>query len=136
MTTREPQPTNADNTHEVFSVIVADDDDNVRSALASLLDEHNGLLLAGLSDSGSGAADLCADVHPELAVVDVMMPTGGCEAVTAIHQVSPDTVVVAYTARGDRRTREQLLECGMTEVFVKGGGVDLSTALYELMQRT
>ncbi|MFT4596187.1 MAG: two-component system response regulator DesR [Paracrocinitomix sp.] len=136
MKNREPLPTNADNILDVFSVIVADDDDNVRSALASLLDEHDGLRLAGLSDSGSGAADLCAEVHPELAVVDVMMPTGGCDAVTAIHQVSPDTVVVAYTARGDRRTREQLMECGMAEVFVKGGGVDLSAALYDLMQRT
>lgn len=136
MNTRQPQPTNTDNSHDVFSVIVADDDDNVRSALASLLDEHDGLNLVGLSDSGSGAANLCADVHPELAVVDVMMPTGGCEAVTAIHQVSPDTVVVAYTARGDRRTRQQLMACGMSQVFVKGGGDDLCTALYDLMQRT
>ena len=135
METREPQPTNTAETHDVFSVIVADDDDNVRTALASLLDEHDGLHLVGLTDSGSGAADLCADVHPELAVVDVMMPAGGCDAVAAIRQVSPDTIVVAYTARGDRHTRHQLVECGMIEVFVKGGGVDLSTALYDLMQR-
>ena len=79
---------------------------------------------------------MSTEVLPELAIVDVMMPTGGCKAAAAIHDVSPDTVVVAYTARGDTRTREHLMHCGIAEVYVKGGGIDLPNALYDLMLHT
>lgn len=120
---------------DVFSFVVADDDDAVRAAIIGLLGDHAGFDLVGQAPDGLTAADICASVLPDLAVVDVMMPSGGCDAATAIHAVSPETVVCAYTARGDRRTREQLMECGVEAVFVKGRSRDLAARLYEHMQR-
>ncbi len=116
-----------------FSVLVADDDVLVREALGGLIEDHPELTLAGSADCGTGAAEFCARRHPDLAVLDVMMPAGGSEAVSAIRAVSPRTVVVAYTARSDRRTRERLLASGAAAVFVKGTETDLAGALYGIL---
>ncbi len=118
-----------------YGVVVADDDDQVRHALAALLGDHQGFWLAGEAATGTEAAELCASVKPHAALIDVMMPAGGCEATTAILAVSPTTVIAAYTARADRRTHLELMDCGVASVFVKGRVEDLATSLYELVHQ-
>lgn len=113
-------------------VVIADDDPLVREALADLIVDHPGLELVGDAASGDEAAELCASLHPVVAVIDVMMPNGGVAAVEAIHAVSPDTRIIAFTARADRRTRERLLASGALEVIAKGGGVDIADAIHDL----
>ena len=119
-----------------FTVVLADDDEQVRDAMAALFDDHPRLRVVGSAGSGAGAATLCAGLRPHLAVVDVMMPTGGVEAIEAIHAASPATIVVAYTARRDRRTRDRLLAGGAAAVFTKGITSDLAGALDELAAAT
>jgi len=118
----------------VYGLVVADDDDNVRQALAGLLGDHQGFWLAGEATSGTEAAEICASLQPHAALIDVMMPTGGCQAATAILAVSPRTVIAAYTARADRRTHDELVGCGVAQVFVKGRGDDLAASLYQLVR--
>lgn len=120
---------------DTFTVVIADDDDNVRAALADLLGDHVGFELVGEASDGHTAAEVCSRLTPDLAVVDVVMPSGGSAAASAIHAVSPGTAVLAYTARGDHRTRDNLLRGGIEAVFVKGRTQDLSTCLYEHMQQ-
>jgi DNA-binding NarL/FixJ family response regulator len=112
-----------------LTVVVADDDIGVRDALADLVADHPNLELVGLASDGHGVAALCAERQPHLAVVDVMMPGGGAEAIAAIRGVSPSTAVVIYTARGDRRTRQRMLDAGAAAVVVKGDGADVATVL-------
>jgi DNA-binding NarL/FixJ family response regulator len=116
-----------------FTVVIADDDEYVRIALRELIEDHPGLVLVAAADSGITAAQLCRAHQPDLGVIDVMMPNGGVDAVLAIREVSPRTVVVAYTARSDRRTRERLLASGAAAVFAKGYEDDLAGALYRLL---
>lgn len=116
-----------------YSVVIADDDDMVREALAELIDDHPGLRMAGAVRNGSLAAELCGVLQPALAVVDVMMEFGGDEAVAAIRAVSPATKVVAFTAHGDRRTRARLIESGAVDVFVKGRESGLADSLHRLV---
>ena len=117
-----------------LTVIVADDDAGVRSALSDLLVDHPGLDLVGVAADGSAAAALCAQLRPHLAVVDVMMPGGGVAAIAAIREASPRTAVVVYTARADRRTRERMLGAGAVEVVVKGGAADVAAVLVNVGQ--
>lgn len=116
-------------TASIPSVVIADDDPGVRQALSELIVAHPDLTLAGAADSGQAAAVLCERHRPTVAVVDVMMPGGGSEAIAAIREVSPLTLVVVYTARSDRRTAERMLEAGAELVIVKGGGADVATEL-------
>jgi DNA-binding NarL/FixJ family response regulator len=113
------------------SVVVADDDERVRDALASLIGAHPGLDLVGCAESGFEAAELCEQFQPTVAVVDVMMPGGGDGAIVMISGVSPRTAVLVYTARSDRRTRERMLDAGAVAVIVKGGGRDLCSAILD-----
>ena len=119
-----------------FTVIVADDDDRVVEALTNLIDDHPSLQVIGSAHSGSEAAAVCAALRPKIAVIDVVMPGGGVEAVEAIHQTSPSTIVVAYTARRDRLTRERLLAVGAAAVFHKGLTLELAASLYDVARRS
>lgn len=119
-----------------YAVVIADDDAAVRAALSELCDGHPNLRVVGTATNGVSAGALCIRYHPHLAVVDVMMPQGGVEVVATILAVSPRTVVAAYTARGDRRTRERVLASGAAAVFVKGGDLDLVGALHALARRS
>lgn len=116
-----------------FGIVIADNDDQVRMALADLIDHHPALRLLGQACDGLGAAELCATNVVDLAVVDVRMPHGGAEAVAAIKAVSPSTIVAGYTVQTDRRTRERMLDAGATAVFAKGGGLDLADELIALL---
>lgn len=112
-----------------LSVVIVDDDPGIRSALSDLVTAHPDLSLAGVGDSGPAATELCERFHPTVAVVDVMMPGGGRDAVRSIHRVSPPTLVVVYTARSDRRTRQQMLDAGATLVITKGDGRDITAEI-------
>lgn len=111
------------------TVVVADDDANVRDALAGLLDDHPCLQVVGLAGTGRMAAELCGLHQPSLAVVDVMMPDGGEFAIRAILEVSPFTIVSMFTARSDRLTRDRMLAAGAAASFTKGGASDLANEL-------
>ena len=117
------------------TVVIADDDQRVRDALGALIVAHPGMDLAGSVESGFDAAALCERVRPTIAVVDVMMPGGGREAILASREVSPATSIMVYTARSDRRTRERMLEAGAVAVVVKGGGRDITSEIELVVAR-
>ncbi len=117
---------------DTFGVVIADNDHHIRQALADLISDHPRLHLIGEAMDGLAAARLCASHVVHIAVVDVRMPHGGAEAVTAIRAANPDTLVVGYTTLSDRRTRERLLDAGASAVFVKGGAYDLGDELAAL----
>ncbi|MGK0274034.1 MAG: DNA-binding NarL/FixJ family response regulator [Ilumatobacter sp.] len=115
-----------------YGVVIADNDNNVRQALADLINDHPRLHLVGEAMDGLEAAALCAQHVVHVALVDVRMPHGGADAVTAIKAANPDTIVAGYTTLNDRRTRERLLEAGATAVFAKGGGLDIGDEIVHL----
>ncbi|WP_395154157.1 response regulator transcription factor [Ilumatobacter sp.] len=115
-----------------FGVVIADNDNNVRQALADLIRDHPRLHLVGEATDGLEAAALCAQHVVHVALVDVRMPHGGADAVTAIKAANPHTIVAGYTTLTDRRTRERLLEAGAAAVFAKGGGLDIGDEIVHL----
>lgn len=129
----------ADNTDETVTqptsigVVIADNDHNVRRALVDLINDHPRLHLVGEAMDGLEAAALCAKHKVHVALVDVRMPHGGVEAVTAIKAACDDTIVAGYTTLADRRTRERLLDAGAAAVFAKGGGLDLGDEIVNLV---
>jgi DNA-binding NarL/FixJ family response regulator len=105
---------------EPITVLVADDDPQVRSALGDLIGRRRNLSLVASVADGESAGDKAAELRPAVAVVDVRMPAGGVEAVRRILDGSPETAVVVYTAFSDPVLERQVLAAGASSFALKG----------------
>jgi DNA-binding NarL/FixJ family response regulator len=101
-------------------VYLADDHPIVRGGLKSLIDAQIDMVVVG--EAGDGAATIrdVLDLMPDIAVIDVSMPTvNGIEATDSICQQAPRVGVVALTAFEDRGYLQILLKAGAKGYVVK-----------------
>ncbi|MEX2275848.1 MAG: EAL domain-containing protein [Actinomycetota bacterium] len=102
-------------------VLIADDEGEVRSALADLIDAERALDLVGAAADADEAIELAIAQHPDVALVDVKMPGGGgARAAREIVRASPRTRVLALSAYEDRTTVLEMLRAGAVGYLVKG----------------
>lgn len=106
-------------------VLIADDEVEVRSALAELIGSEDQLELVGSAGDADEAAELARSLRPDVALVDVKMPGGGGpRAAREIVRLSPQTRILALSAYEDRKTVLQMLGAGADGYLVKGTGSD------------
>jgi EAL domain-containing protein (putative c-di-GMP-specific phosphodiesterase class I)/DNA-binding NarL/FixJ family response regulator len=106
---------------ERIRVLVADDDDVVRAALAELVDSEESLELAAVAGDAEEAIDLAIRERPDVALVDVKMPGGGgMRASREIRISSLKTKVLALSAYEDRASVLDMLRSGAVGYLVKG----------------
>ena len=114
-------------------VVIADDDPLARLAIETIVEHGERLMLVG---SAAGVEEVVALVErerPDVAIVDFMMPGGGGpEATRRIRDSSPDTRVVALTARDTPDAYLAMLHAGADGLLVKGV---TSERLVALVQR-
>jgi EAL domain-containing protein (putative c-di-GMP-specific phosphodiesterase class I)/DNA-binding NarL/FixJ family response regulator len=103
-----------------ISVLIADDEPEVRAALAELIRSEESLDVVGAAADADQAAELARALLPDVALVDVKMPGGGARAAREIGRVSPQTRVIALSAYEDRNTVLQMLGAGADGYLVKG----------------
>jgi EAL domain-containing protein (putative c-di-GMP-specific phosphodiesterase class I)/CheY-like chemotaxis protein len=102
-------------------VLIADDEGEVRSALADLIDAERALELVGAAADADEAIELAIAQRPDVALVDVKMPGGGgARAAREIVASSPHTRVLALSAYEDRTTVLEMLRAGAVGYLVKG----------------
>ncbi|HXJ75843.1 MAG TPA: response regulator transcription factor, partial [Candidatus Dormibacteraeota bacterium] len=79
-------------------ILLADDHDVVRRGLKVLLQEHAGWEICGEALSGREAVELAAQLQPDVAIIDLMMPElNGLEATRQIRKASQRTQVLIFT---------------------------------------
>lgn len=98
------------------TLLIADDDPVVRSALSMGL-ERQFEIVAAVQDS-DGAIVAAGECRPDVALVDVQMPGGGGRsAVRGIAEVSPHTAIVVLSGdESDALVRELMIAGAMTYV--------------------
>ena len=101
-------------------VLLAEDEEPLRSAISDLLASEPGFEIVGAVGGAAEAIELAATTFPDVALVDVRMPGGGAEAAKGIRGVSPATQVVALSAYEDNATVLELLDAGAVAYLVKG----------------
>ncbi len=102
-------------------VLIAEDEDAVREALADLVGSDTAMDVVGKAADAEEAIQLARREHPDVALLDVKMPRGGGpRAAREIRKESPHTHVVALSAYEDRRTVLQMLRAGVVGYIVKG----------------
>jgi PAS domain S-box-containing protein len=102
-------------------VAVADNDAEVREALADLVESHPAFELVGVAVDHEQAVSVAARTQPRVLVMDVQMPKGDAPGtIRALRERAPGTRVLALSAYGDRNTVRDVLAAGAGGYLVKG----------------
>ena len=102
-------------------VLIADDEPEVRAALAELISSEDDFELVGAAGDADEAIELAIAKNPDVALVDVKMPAGGGpRAAREISRTSPQTRVLALSAYEDKTTVMEMLRAGAVGYLVKG----------------
>jgi Zn-dependent protease/CheY-like chemotaxis protein len=110
------------------TVLLADDDAVVRTALAFQLERE--FSLVGAAHDATSAVALAGENRPDVAVLDIDMPGGGLNATRAIAHDSPETAIVILTADDSSEAVMTFIEAGAISFLRKGIAVpDLAVRL-------
>ncbi len=114
-----------------IQVVIVDDHAMLRKGLAVFLLSYADLSLVGEAANGAEALLLCAEKHPDVILMDLMMPVmDGIAATRRIRQDYPDTQVVALTSFGEESLIKGVLEAGaISYLFKKVSADDLAAAI-------
>lgn len=105
----------------MIRILLADDEDLIREALAALLSLETDLEVVAQAADGAAAVDAVRAHRPDVAVVDLHMPRLDGFAVTAeIRRVLPSCAVVILTGRGQPPQLRTALAAGAAGFLPKG----------------
>jgi NarL family two-component system response regulator LiaR len=107
-------------------VMLVDDHAMVRRGLAAFLKVFDDLQLAGEAESGEAAIQLCADVLPDVILMDMVMPEmNGAAATRFIRQQFPQVQVIALTSYKEGDLVKNALEAGAIGYLLKDVSADI-----------
>ncbi|MCI0729727.1 MAG: response regulator transcription factor [Chloroflexi bacterium] len=105
---------------QLIRVMLVDDHTLVRRGLAIFLKVFDDLELAGEAASGEAAIQLCAQILPDIVLMDMIMPEmDGATATRAIRQHFPKVQVIALTSFEDEGLVQSALQAGAIGYFLK-----------------
>jgi DNA-binding NarL/FixJ family response regulator len=104
----------------VIRVLVVDDNNTLREALADALDDR-GLEVVGQATSGRAACDAALELQPDVVVMDIRMPDmPGPDATAWLSRRCPGVRVIGLTAYDDEALHQAMERAGAASVLVKG----------------
>ena len=116
MTITSPKP---------IRVMIVDDHTMVRRGLATILKVFDDLQLAGEAESGEVAVQLCAEVLPDVILMDMVLPKmDGAMATRAIREQFPQVQVIALTSFKEGELIKNALEAGAIGYLLKDVSAD------------
>ena len=101
-------------------VMLVDDHRMVRRGLATFLQAFDDLQLAGEAESGEAALQICAEVLPDVILMDMVLPMmDGATATRAIRRQFPQVQVIALTSFKEGELIKNALEAGAIGYLLK-----------------
>ena len=101
-------------------VLLADDHVVVREGLKMLVTAQPDMEVVGEAADGPAAVERCAELDPDVAVVDISMPgMSGAEVTTRLLKDRPERKVLALTVHEDRGYLKLMLEAGAAGYVLK-----------------
>jgi two-component system, NarL family, response regulator LiaR len=110
-------------------VVAVDDHDLLRSGLRLVIDTVSDIELVGEASSGREAVTLCAQVHPDVVLMDLIMSDiDGVTAIKQIRDVNPNIKIIALTSFVEDALVLAALNAGAVSYVVKNISVDELTS--------
>ncbi|MDQ1538657.1 MAG: hypothetical protein QOE58_3050 [Actinomycetota bacterium] len=111
------------------SVVVVDDHPVVRGGLVAMLDAHPGLCVVGTAADGEEALLRCAELHPDVVVMDLRMPRlDGVSATRRLAAEQPRVRVLVLTTYDTDADIVRAMEAGATGYLLKDVPMEILTA--------
>jgi NarL family two-component system response regulator LiaR len=106
-------------------VMLVDDHTMVRHGLATFLRVYDDLQLVGEAESGEVAIQLCAEVKPDVILMDMVLPVmDGATATHTIRQQFPQVQVIALTSFKEGELIKRALDAGAIGYLLKDVSAD------------
>jgi NarL family two-component system response regulator LiaR len=101
-------------------VLLVDDHEIVREGLRTLLAEEPEIAVVGEAANGVEALALAADLRPDVALMDLMMPQmDGIEATRQLRTACPSCQVLVLTSFSDDRKVREAIQAGAIGYLLK-----------------
>lgn len=109
----------------MIKLLLVDDHDLVRTAIARMLRDTTDLNVIGEANSGEQAYSMVRELNPHVVLMDIRMPgIGGLEATRKIKQRFPEVKVLALSACEEEPFPTRLLQAGASGYLTKGACID------------
>jgi DNA-binding NarL/FixJ family response regulator len=108
-----------------IDVLLVDDHTLFRKGMRALLEAEKDIEVVGEAESGQKAVELCADLKPDVALIDIAMPEmNGIIATRQILKASKDTAVLILTMYLSEPFVAETLRSGAKGYVLKDTAVD------------
>lgn len=109
----------------MIKLLLVDDHDLVRTAIARMLSDSSDLDVAGEANSGEQAYNMVRELLPDVVLMDIRMPgIGGLEATRKIKQRFPQVKILALSACEEEPFPTRLLQAGASGYLTKGACIE------------
>ncbi len=126
----QPQP------QPLIRVLHVDDQVIMRNGIQFSLLAFPDIEVIAQASSGEEALDLCAQLHPDIVLMDLIMPgMGGVATITALQAQWPEIRVIALTSFQEGSLVEEALQAGAIGYLLKDVAVDDLAKAIRLAQR-
>ena len=121
-----------------IKVLVVDDHDLLREGVSACLAAFEDLEVVGEAGSGEAAISAVAELHPDVVVIDLVMPgIGGVEAIRRLREANPPLGIVALSSFSTGEQVRAAIDAGATGYLIKSvDGESLARAVRSAAEGT
>ena len=102
-------------------ILVADDQEDVRHGICSLIEEASDLEVCAEASNGEEAVEKTVQLQPDLVILDISMPVmNGFDAARAIRACSPATPILIVSIHEIKTMIDKAREIGVQGYVAKG----------------
>lgn len=109
------------NTEGPLRILVADDQEEVRRGICSLIEESADLEVCAEASNGEEAVEKTVQLQPDMVILDISMPVmNGLDAARAIRACSPTTPILIVSIHEIKTMIDKAREIGVQGYVAKG----------------
>ena len=103
-----------------LKILIVDDHAIVRDGLAAILKFQKDMTVVGEAHDGQAAIQKAQELHPDIILMDLMMPNmKGTDATAAIKRILPNTQILILTSYGTSSDLSRAFKNGATGAITK-----------------